>query len=247
MTARRPRGLLPVAVLLFVVFCALGTWQVQRRAWKLDLIERVESRVHAAAVPAPGRAHWETVDAAHDEYRHVQVEGRYLDAAATFVQAVTALGPGYWVVTPLQTADGSVVLVNRGYVPSEARPRVTPGGGPVRVTGLLRLTEPGGGFLRHNDPAGNRWYSRDVAAIATARGLRGVAPYFIDAQDTAGPLPDAAASAAGVPPVAGLTVVTFHNSHLVYAITWYTLALMVAGAAWRLRHVTVEETGGKTG
>jgi surfeit locus 1 family protein len=27
-------------------------------------------------------------------------------------------------------------------------------------------------------------------------------------------------------------VIAFHNNHLVYAITWYTLALMVAGGAW---------------
>ena len=243
MTAsRRPRWFVPVAVLLFAGFMALGSWQVQRRAWKLDLIERVEARVHAAAVPAPEPARWNEVDAAHDEYRRVEVDGRYLDAATTFVQAVTESGPGFWVLTPLQRPDGSIVLVNRGYVPPEARAQVLPGGGPVQVTGLLRLTEPGGGFLRHNDPAGSRWYSRDVAAIATAHGLTTVAPYFIDAQATASSAP--AASAAGVAPVAGLTVIAFHNSHLVYAITWYTLALMVAGAAWRLRHVIGEETGG---
>ena len=90
------------------------------------------------------------------------------------------------------------------------------------------MTEPRGAFLRHNDAAANHWYSRDVQAIAVARGLTHVAPYFIDAK---------AASPGAVPPgsvvpVGGLTVIAFHNSHLVYAITWYTLALMVAGAIW---------------
>jgi surfeit locus 1 family protein len=56
-----------------------------------------------------------------------------------------------------------------------------------------------------------------------------VAPYFIDAE--AAP-PSNVPQIAAVVPVAGLTVITFHNSHLVYAITWYTLALMVAGAIW---------------
>ena len=77
-------------------------------------------------------------------------------------------------------------------------------------------------FLRANDPAAGRWYSRDVAAIAWARGLSEVAPYFIDA--------DAASEPGGIP-VGGLTVVVFHNNHLVYAITWYVLAAMAAGAA----------------
>jgi surfeit locus 1 family protein len=204
---------------------ALGTWQLQRRVWKLDLIERVEARVHAPAVAAPARVRWPGIDAASDEYRHVQASGTYLRDADTFVQAVTTRGAGFWVLTPLQLADGSVLLVNRGFVPPEARAQVAPPIGPVTVTGLLRLTEPRGGFLRRNDAAADRWFSRDVQAIGAARGLANLAPYFVDAD--AGPA-DAA------PPAGGLTVVAFANNHLVYAITWYTLALMVAAAAWRL-------------
>ncbi len=85
------------------------------------------------------------------------------------------------------------------------------------MTGLLRITEPRGGFLRTNDPAGDRWYSRDIAAIAAARGLSNVAPYFIDADAT--PNPDGW-------PRGGLTIVKFPNSHLVYALTWFGMALM---------------------
>ncbi|TPG06564.1 SURF1 family protein [Sphingomonas oligophenolica] len=188
---------------------ALGTWQVHRRAWKLDLIARVDARIHAAPVPAP------TTAGKDDEYRRVRTTGRYLADKDTLVQASTVRGPGWWVMTPLASPNGTV-LINRGYVPGRAPPAPPPG--VVTVTGLLRLTEPGGGFLRHNDPAANRWYSRDVAAIAHADRLR-LAPYFIDAD---------AAPAATSQPVGGLTVVSFPNSHLVYAITWYTLAIMTA-------------------
>ena len=234
-----------VAVLFFVLFVALGTWQVERRAWKLDLIARVEQRVHAPPAAAPGPAQWPNVTAATDEYRHVTVSGIFLDDAQTLVQAVTDLGAGYWVLTPLRLADGSVVLVNRGFVAADDRERVQPGAvgapavtttlpGATKVTGLLRMTEPRGGFLRHNDPGANRWYSRDVQAIAASHGLTRVAPFFIDAEGTSkGAVPPTlATNGPGVVPVAGLTVVAFHNSHLVYAITWYTLALMVAAAIW---------------
>lgn len=216
-----------VACASFAALVALGSWQVYRRAWKLDLIERVEARVHAPAVPAPARERWSQVGAANDEYRHVRVTGTFMPDADTFVQAVTERGAGFWVLTPLRLADGSVVLVNRGFVPPGLRGRLAPVVGPTTVTGLLRLTEPGGGFLRRNEPAANRWFSRDVAAIASARGVTNAAPYFIDADADAG-VPDAAA------PVGGLTVIAFANNHLVYAITWYTLALMVAAGAWRL-------------
>ena len=210
-----------LAVLFFALFVALGTWQVQRRTWKLDLIARVEQRVHAPPVAAPGPAEWPQVSVARDEYRHVTVTGTFLDQSQTLVQAATELGAGYWVLTPLRTPAGSIVLVNRGFVSSDDRGRVPPGGETATVTGLLRITEPGGAFLRHNNPAANRWYSRDVQAIARARGLGNVAPYFIDEEARGGAMSL---------PVGGLTVIRFHNSHLVYAITWYTLALMVAGA-----------------
>jgi surfeit locus 1 family protein len=224
-----------LALVFFAGFLALGTWQVERRAWKLDLIARVEHRVHAPAVPLPSQAQWPGISAAADEYRRVTATGMFLNDAETLVQAVTELGSGYWVLTPLWLHDGSVVLVNRGFVPPEKRDRTTRVAtepmGMTTVTGLMRMTEPGGGFLRHNDPADNRWYSRDVRAIAEARGLAKVAPFFIDEEAPASASPASAAPDASAP-VPGLTVITFHNSHLTYAITWYTLALMVLGAAW---------------
>jgi surfeit locus 1 family protein len=213
-------GLILVAALV-----ALGTWQVQRRAWKHELIARVEARVHADPVAAPGPGTWDGLTADADAYRRVQASGRFRNDRETLVQAVTDLGAGFWVLTPLERSDGTTILVNRGFVPGDRRdPGTRAAGqtdGETTVTGLLRLTEPGGAFLRSNAPEAGRWYSRDVAAIAAARGLTNVAPYFIDADATPNP---------GGLPVGGLTIVHFPDNHLVYAITWYVLALMVLGA-----------------
>ena len=235
--AGRPRSaaarvvLAVCAVLAFAGFFALGTWQVERRAWKLDLIARVDQRVHAPAAEPPARAAWPQVNAADDEYRHVRVAGIFLHDKETLTQASTRLGAGFWVLTPLQTADGTVVLVNRGFLPPEARERAsraaTEAKSEVTVAGLLRITEPKGGFLRKNDPAADRWFSRDMQAIAAARGLNDVAPYFVDAEADPSISPETADY-----PVRGLTVIAFPNSHLIYALTWYGLALMVLGAAW---------------
>jgi surfeit locus 1 family protein len=219
-------------VLLFALFAGLGAWQLERRAWKLALIERVEARVHAAPVDVTEPARWPRIDAADDEYRHVRLAGVFLHERETLVQASTRLGPGHWVLTPLRTLQGQVVLVNRGFVPPERRERATRSGnepaGEVRLTGLLRISEPGGGFLRRNDPAAGRWFSRDVQAIAAARGLADVAPFFVD-EDAPAPQP---AGAEPRWPVGGLTVIAFPNSHLVYALTWFGLALGVLLAAW---------------
>jgi surfeit locus 1 family protein len=204
-------------------FAALGVWQVERRAWKLDLIARVQARIHAPPTPLPRDA-WR--DPAKHEYRRVRMDGVFLHDRETFVQALTERGGGFWVMTPLQTPQG-LVLVNRGFVPGERRsPATRMAGQPpgrVRVTGLMRVSEPGGAMLRANDPAGDRWYSRDVAAIAVKRELGQVPPFFVDADATPSP---------GGYPVGGLTVVQFRNTHLIYALTWFALAAMSLGAAW---------------
>ncbi|WP_208511879.1 SURF1 family cytochrome oxidase biogenesis protein, partial [Variovorax paradoxus] len=113
-------------------------------------------RVHAVPVAPPARADWPRVNAADDEYRHVRLSGTFLHEKETLVQASTNLGAGFWVLTPLQTARG-VVMVNRGFVPPEARERAARTApepmGETQVTGLLRISEPRGGFLRSNDPA----------------------------------------------------------------------------------------------
>jgi surfeit locus 1 family protein len=169
-------ALLGAAALLFA---GLAAWQVERRGEKLALIHAVEQRLHAPPAAAPGPADWRRVGFASDAYRPVRVDGIFLHDRETLVQAATGLGPGFWVLTPLRTGAGWTVLVNRGFVPADAPGRASrragEPAGPVTITGLLRITEPGGAFLHANDPASNRWYSRDVAAIARARGLGPVA------------------------------------------------------------------------
>ncbi|MBE1509122.1 SURF1 family protein [Rhizobium viscosum] len=226
----RPRSAVTLAILgigllaLVAALIALGTWQVYRLSWKLDLIARVDARVHAEPVTPPTRANWGKVNTADDEYRRVTATGTFENDKETLVAASTALGAGYWVMTPLRLADGSAISINRGFVPtdrrapaSQSQSQIT---GLTTVTGLMRMTEPKGILLRSNDPAADRWYSRDVSAIAEKRGIVDVAPFFIDA--------DATPNAGGLP-VGGLTVLDFPNNHLVYAITWYVLAIMVAG------------------
>jgi surfeit locus 1 family protein len=229
-------GLAGLAALTLLL--GLGVWQLERRVWKLELIRQVEQRARAAPVAAPSPAQWPALarDAA---YRRVRVRGTLATGQITLVQAVTDRGPGDWVMAPLRTDQGFTVLVNLGFTPAQD-PRsgyaaVLTQRDPVTVVGLVRLSEPRGGFLRANDPAAGRWYSRDVAAIAAARGIAAPAPYFIDA--------DAGANRPGWP-VGGLTVIRFPNSHLAYALTWFALAVMAAAGLvrfardqWRARRL----------
>ncbi|MEH3110373.1 MAG: SURF1 family protein [Agrobacterium cavarae] len=232
-TARK--GIRPAAVVVIMMtviltglLLALGTWQVKRLSWKLDLIQQVEERAHAAPVDAPEPSQWASLTNPADyEYRRVRLAGIFRHQDEVQVYTVSDLGPGYWVLTPLQRDDGSLVIVNRGFVPSDKRDPSTrlEGELPTRaeIVGLMRAPETGGLFLRTNDPQNNRWYSRNIAQIADAKSLGTVAPFYVDADATPNP---------GGLPIGGKTMLVFPNNHLSYAITWYVLAAMTVAAGW---------------
>ncbi len=223
MGARVPIAAL--AALAALLLAGLGVWQIERRAWKLELIARTDARLHAPAVPPPATA------GPDDAYLRIRAAGEWLPGPPALVKAVTSLGSGWWAINALRTPAGTI-LVNRGFVPDAARGASAPATGPATVEGLLRLSEPGGAFLRRNQPGADRWFSRDVAAIARARGWPSPLPYFIDA--------DASPGAAW--PRGGLTVVRFANNHLIYAVTWFALSGLAAFFAWRvLRGPTVRQ------
>ena len=109
------KTVLVVALAALVLACsgfsALGIWQLYRLQWKLALIERVDTRIHATPVSPPAKSAWPAISKQDDEYRHVLLAGRYLGNHDSLVKAVTELGPGYWLLTPFQLSDGSIVLV----------------------------------------------------------------------------------------------------------------------------------------
>ena len=209
---------LVAAAAVFSGLLALGTWQLQRLAWKGELIAAIEARAFGEPVAAPRG----DVDPAAEVYRRVRVSGRFLHGRTRFVKAVTELGAGYWVMTPLE-GGARTVWVNRGFVTNERRAAGSydEPAPPVGVIGLLRVTEPGGTLLQANDPAAARWYSRDVEALSRDAGVEAESGWFVDAAR------DAPAS---VPawPRAGLTRLEFRNPHLAYALTWYAMALGLA-------------------
>jgi len=128
-------------------------------------------------------------------------------------------------MSPLQLDDGTYIWINRGFVPMNVPVSANPtaaADAPVYLTGLIRMTEPKGLLLQRNDPAHDRWYSRDIRGLTLRRQLNATqtAPYFIDADASSEARPNDGE------PVAGLTVISFRNPHLGYALTWFALALL---------------------
>ncbi|MBV5266685.1 SURF1 family protein [Pinisolibacter aquiterrae] len=209
----------------------LGTWQVQRLAWKHALIATVTARASAPAIPAPGLDAALAHDPAALDYTVVRVTGRWLAGAEAHVQALLGEprgafgGPGQWVMTPLRRADGTIVWINRGFVPLDRLGRETPAD-PTRdvtIEGLARPPEPRGAFTPDDVPAKNEWFVRDPLRLSAAFGLPvdRTLPYTIDAGVGATP-------PSGLPQ-AGETRLSFSDNHLGYALTWYGLAIAAVG------------------
>jgi len=222
-------GLATLAALALLI--GLGVWQLQRLAWKEALIGAVAERARAAPTDLPPESDWPALNPADYEYRHVRLSGVYDIASQVLVFRALEQprgrygGQGYLVMTPLRLAGGAAVLVNRGFVPQDQRPQdqrpqtLAARPGQAVVTGLMRSSEPRNAFTPADDPARGQWYSRDVGAIAAALGLARAAPFSIDAD----------AGAPGELPQGGETILAFPNNHLEYALTWFGLALALAG------------------
>ena len=225
------RGLVMPAVAAacaFAVLVGLGTWQVRRLAWKEGLIATVTARLAAPPIPLPPPAEWGRLDPEQDEFRRVAVSARFLNDKEALVYTTGSSlragqsGPGYWVFTPAHV-EGGTVMVNRGFVPQGRQDPATRRDGEVtgtvQIVGVLRWPERPGLFTPTADPANNLWFARDPAAIAAAKGVGLVAPFYIEQE--APPAPG------GLPQVGALHP-SFPNNHLGYAITWYGLALVLA-------------------
>ncbi|HEX3861025.1 MAG TPA: SURF1 family protein [Stellaceae bacterium] len=215
----RPRlGPTLFSMTMTCICIGLGVWQLQRLEWKRGLIAQRQAALAAPPAPVP-QSHG---DISGRELHPVTDTGEFLNDRETLIHAIGPKGgAGFDVLTPLREASGRIVMVNRGYVPSErkdrARREAGEPAGSVRVTGLLRLplaAKPGW-FIPENHPEIGSWFWLDLTAVAAAEHLGNVAPFYIDADAT--PNPGGWPQGRAAPP-------ELPNNHLQYAITWFSLA-----------------------
>lgn len=207
-------GLIGAAILV-----ALGTWQVQRLAWKQGVIARAEAQIRQGPQPLS----WH-VSFPRDQYLPVTVTGRFLGQEAHVLTSVQGIGPGFLVVASFETERGRRILIDRGFIPQDQKTAARPGQAATVIGNLIRPDD----VTRATpapDLARNIWFGRDVDAMAAALNTE---PLMMVARSDTGQ---------------GLTprpvTVTFSNNHLGYAITWFSLAFAWLGMTglylWRIR------------
>ncbi|WP_428673923.1 SURF1 family protein [Reyranella sp.] len=217
----------PTIVMLpiFLFSLSLGVWQMERRAWKRDILDRIATNQAAAPLTLDELLKG---DPLRFEYGRVRVSGRFLHDREFFLAARSLKNKvGMQVVTPLRTDDGVIVLFDRGWIPSEKKePARRAEGqlpGKVDLVGVVRRSQIKRQFAPDNDPARNFWFHVDVPLM---RQMAGGQPdpvldsFFLEADATANP---------GGVPIGGQTRLDIPNDHLQYAITWFLIALAGAG------------------
>jgi surfeit locus 1 family protein len=235
MTAAGRRGglFIPGAMVLgaLVVLIGLGTWQVERKAWKESLIATLERRLSEAPVALPPPAEWAAMTPDRWEFTRVRVRAQFLkDSDALVYTAGSSIrddvkGTGYFVFSPAHLPGGQQVVINRGFVPSRAYPAEP---GMHDIIGAVRWPQASSWFVSDHDDKGEVWMVRDPVAMAQRKTWGTVAPFYIEQE---APVP-----AGGLPHPAPLKV-QLPNHHLQYALTWYGLAavLVVMSAIWAAR------------
>jgi len=218
-----------------VILIGLGVWQLERKAWKENLIATMTERFDAAPRDLPPRADWPGLVPDKDEYRRVRFSAEFIAGEEALVYAAGSgvrpdvKGPGYFVFAPARLPDGSIIVVDCGFVPPDRKDPSTRAQGQPRgtvdIVGAMRWPESRGLFTPADDPKANVWYLRDTSAMAQAKKWGAIAPFYIDQE---APIPP------GGLPLPGKLAVHLPNNHLQYAVTWFGLALGLAGvyAVW---------------
>lgn len=214
---------------LFTIFTlavtvGLGIWQLDRLAWKTALLDRIDANI--AAPPVAPEALGGPIEAF--EYRRVVLRGSFRHDKELFLAARKLVGEGdrqattdvgLQLVTPFERDNGQIVLVNRGWIPSDrrdpARRTESQVPGPTEMVAVIRLPQRQGMLVPDNDPARNMWFYMDVPGMREATGLPIETAYWFAADR--GPEP-------GALPIGGQTQVNIPNDHLQYAVTWFLLA-----------------------
>lgn len=206
----------------FATLITLGTWQIERLNYKNAMVESVNERIKLPPISLPSMID----DVEKFRHRKIKLEGIFLHDKEIHLftgPKVMKGKPGYNILTPFKLDNGETVLVDRGWVIStkkeaETRPE-TLIGGHVSLTGMIHRGETPGYFTPDNDTVKNLWFWIDIATISSSSGIK-LQNLYVRA------LKKKDATKNDVP-IAGEATIALRNDHLQYAITWYSLAIIL--------------------
>ncbi|HHB80277.1 MAG TPA: SURF1 family protein [Aliiroseovarius sp.] len=204
------------------ILLSLGVWQMRRLEWKQAILAEIETRITAAPVAVPTAP-----DRAKDRFLPVTLSGRLTGEDLRVLVSRKQIGPGYRVISVIETTDGRRLLLDRGFLRIADKDKAIENPDAITVEGNLHWPDEIDGFTPDPDPKTGLWFARDtdlMAAELKTEPVFVIARVINPADPLIEPLP---VSTEGIP-----------NDHLGYAITWFLLALvwiiMTGALVWRM-------------
>ena len=199
-------------VILFVtIFCALGTWQLYRLQWKLDLISEITYGLNSSPI--------EYSTLIKKNYQRVTIKGKFDYDKQIYLYSLNDNGkPGYDVITPFRTNRNENVLINRGWIVKKLKdsPSINlKNESEKKIIGLLREIYKPNMFKPDNDLKNNIWFSINLEDLRNATGEQfNNFVIFLEDNQAKTPLPKKIS-------------IDVPNNHLKYAITWYAISISI--------------------
>ena len=199
-------------VILFVtIFCALGTWQLYRLQWKLELISEITYGLNSSPI--------EYSTLIKKNYQRVTTKGKFDYDKQIYLYSLNDNGkPGYDVITPFRTNRNENVLINRGWIVKELKdnPSINlKNESEKKIIGLLREIYKPNMFKPDNDLKNNIWFSINLEDLKKATGVQfNNFVIFLEDNQSKTPLPKKIS-------------IDVPNNHLKYAITWYAISISI--------------------
>lgn len=221
--SRRWLGYLAFAVVFAIACGFLSSWQAARGREAVAANAVIDANFDSAPIPLASALPSLDSFRPSQEWVRVTAIGRYLSRDELLVRnRPTNAGPGFEVLTPLQLADGSVFIVDRGWVPTGNRqdaPDSVPAapGGQVTVVVRLKPSEP---RLETRTASGDQLATIELAQVkAKIGGSVYTGAYGV--LDSQSPRP-----AVGLTPVLTDPPIADEGLHWSYMIQWVIFALI---------------------
>ena len=192
-----------------ILFCSLGTWQIYRLQWKVDLISEINNGLNSEPV------FYSNTNIKN--YQKVKFSGIFDFEKQIYLYSLNNKGkPGYDIITPLKINSNEILLINRGWIQKDQKNNKDINKIESNsYEGILKKITKPNPFKPDNDIENNIWYSLKLTDLENFTGYK-LSNFVLFLQNSQNNLVENKIVSPDLP-----------NNHLKYAITWYSVALSI--------------------
>jgi surfeit locus 1 family protein len=200
--------LFSIFVFFFIsIFIALGSWQLVRLNWKLEILNKIDVSLKKEPV--------DLIANLPEDYLKIKTSGVIDFDKQIYLYSLNEKGaPGFNVINPI-IIDNENFLLNRGWIPFDKKnTKEINIFDHKNILGTLKKQTKASKFKPTNDIKNNYWFTLDRNDIFQYTN-KNFSPFIIYLNNNL------------ELPKPKIITVNIPNSHKKYAITWFSLALSI--------------------